>query len=63
MARIEVAWEIYDLYNTGNKSQLLFKILEQVELVGDDSLDTLGGNIIEVPKAHRLIFQDGKLAR
>lgn len=63
MARIEVAWETLDLYSPETREDILFKIMEQVDIIGEDNLDLMGAYILEVLKDNYLIFQDGILVR
>lgn len=61
MAKLKSDIEVLNVYSDSKKSEILSEILEQVDLVGEDGLNTLGCYILSVLKKNCLIFQDGIL--
>lgn len=61
MAKLAPNIEMLNYYSEDKKSEILFQILEQVDLVGKDDLDALGCYILDVLKKNYLIFEDGIL--
>lgn len=61
MAKIKTDMKILNLYSDSKKAEILSQILEQVDLVSEDDLDTLGCYVLGVLKKNGLILQDGRL--
>jgi len=61
MAKLKTFMELFYRLNDNKKSDILFQILEQVDLIGEDDLDTLGCYILEILKKECLIFENNKL--
>ena len=61
MAKLKTFMELFYSLSDKKKSDILFQIFEQVDLVGEDDLDTLGCYILEILKKECLIFENNKL--
>lgn len=60
MARLSVYFDLLNAYSDEKKSDILFQIMEQVNLVGEDNLDTIGCYVLEVLKENYLVFPKSK---
>lgn len=61
MSKLEANVEILDYYSDDKRKDILARILEQVELLGEDNLDSLGSSVLGILKKNLLVFKDGVL--
>lgn len=64
LARINCSFEVFEIISDKSAKEILFKVLEQIEMVGEDdsnAISSIGANVLETLKKEGLIFVDGIL--
>lgn len=58
MRKLYTSFNTLDILKDNEKSDILFEILEQISLVGEEELDTIGCYVIDVLTKHGLVINE-----